>query len=170
MDFNQLNDACLILIASFDLFGRGLYRYSFRGVCEECPDLKLNDGAVRVFINTKGINRKDFSQEFLDFMEYLMDTTDERAEKTSSEKIKAMHREVQKIRASEEMGVKYMQKWEERVYDRLDGIEEGKAEGRAGINKLNQALLRDNRLDDLVRSTTDPNFQEVLLKEYHISA
>ena len=95
-----------------------------------------------------------------------MDTADERAEEASSEKIKAMHREVQKIRVSEEMGVKYMQKWEERVYDRLDGIEEGKAD----INKLNQALLCDNRLDDMVRSTTDPNFQEALLKEYHISA
>lgn len=166
VDFNLLNDTCLILITPFDLFGRGLYRYTFSGACEECPDLKLNDGAVRVFINTKGKNCKDFSQEFLDFMEYLMDTSDEKAMKTSSERVKMMHKEVQKIRASEQMGVKYMQKWEERVYDRLEGKEEAKAD----LNKLNQALLRDNRLEDLVRSTTDPEFQEALLREYHISA
>lgn len=59
-----------------------------------------------------------------------------------------------------------MQKWEERVYDWL----EGKAEAKADINKLNQALLRDNPLEDLERSTTDPEFQEALLREYHISA
>lgn len=168
VDFNLLNDSCLILIAPFDIFGRGLYRYTFCGVCQECPDLKLQDGAVRVFINTNGTNRKDFSREFLDFMEYLMNTTDENAAKTVSGRIKAMHREVQRIRASEEMGVKFMQKWEERVYDRLDGKAEGKAEGKAGINKLIQALIRDNRQEDLLRSTIDSDFQEELLKEYCI--
>lgn len=174
VDFNLLNDTCLILITPFDLFGRSLYRYTFNGACEECPDLKIEDGAVRVFINTKGTNREDFTQEFLDFMEYLTDTSDARAAATESNLIKKLHREVQKIRASEEMGVKYMQKWEERVYDRMDGKEEGlvegEAKGKSNINQLIQALIQDNRLDDLIRSATDPEFQERLLKEYHISA
>ena len=106
----------------------GILRYTFNGVCEECPDLRINDGAVRVFINTKGTNRDAFTQEFLDFMEYLTDTSDERAEVTESAKIRGLHREVQRIMTSEEMGVKYMQKWEERVYDRMDGKEEGLAD------------------------------------------
>lgn len=127
--------------------------------------MKIEDGALRVFINTKGSNRKDFSQEFLDFMDYLMVTSDENAAKTSSERVKAMHREVHKIRVSEEMGVKYMQRWEERAYDRLDG----KAEGKAVVNKLIQALIRDNRQEDLLRSATDQEFQEELLREYRIS-
>lgn len=169
MDFNLLNDSCLILIAPFDLFGRGLYRYTFCGVCQECHDLKIEDGALRVFINTKGTNREDFSQEFLDFMDYLMATTDENAAKTSSERVKAIHKVVQKKRASEEMGVKYMQRWEERAYDRLDGKAEGKAEGKAVINMLIQALIRDNRQEDLIRSATDQEFQEELLREYSIS-
>ena len=54
VNFNQLNDSCFILIAPFDLFGKGLYRYTFEGMCRECPELKIEDGAVRVFINTKG--------------------------------------------------------------------------------------------------------------------
>lgn len=61
IDFNLLNDSCFIMIAPFDIFGRGLYRYTFEGTCRECPDLKIGDGAVRVFINTKGSNWKDFS-------------------------------------------------------------------------------------------------------------
>ena len=164
VNFNLLNDTCLILIAPFDLFGKDLYRYTFSGTCEECLELRLQDGAVRVFINTKGKNRSDFSQEFLEFMEYLTDTSDQRAESSSSERIKIIHKEVQKIKTSEKMGVKYMQKWEERVYDRL----EGKKEAKDSLNKLNQALIRDNRLEDLVRSTTDLKFQEELLQEYHI--
>lgn len=47
--------------------------------------------------------------------------------RSSSEKIHRIHKKIQGIRMSEEMGVKYMQKWEERVYDRLDGKAEGKA-------------------------------------------
>ena len=73
-DFNELNDSFLIMIAPFDLFGKGLYRYTFEGTCKECPELKLEDGAIKVFINMKGTNREDFSEEFLEFMEYLNQT------------------------------------------------------------------------------------------------
>lgn len=33
MDFNLLNDSLFIMIAPFDIFGRGLYRYTFEEVC-----------------------------------------------------------------------------------------------------------------------------------------
>lgn len=87
----------------------------------ECPDLRLDDGAVRVFINTKGTNREAFSQEFLDFMEYLSNTTDEEAEHTGSRKIKRIHERICQIRKSEKAGVKYMQRWEELAYAKEDG-------------------------------------------------
>ncbi len=126
-DFNLLNDSCLILIAPFDLFNRGLYRYTFEGTCLECPDLKLEDGAVRVFINTTGKNRQEFSQEFLDFMKYINTTTDQIASTTASHKIKLIHDKVKKVKLSERMGVKYMQLWEEKAYI----MEEARAEGLA---------------------------------------
>lgn len=128
-DFNILNESCFILIAPFDIFGRGLYRYTFEGVCRECPDLRLNDGSLRVFINTKGKNRVDFSQEFLDFMKYIGKTTDETAENTESEKIKRIHRRVCQVRKSEKAGVKLMQRWEEIAFAKEEGKEEGREEG-----------------------------------------
>lgn len=130
-DFNLLNDSCFIMIAPFDLFGKGLYRYTFEGVCRECPDLKLEDGAIRIFINTKGKNREDFSGEFLEFMEYIGNTTDETAEHVTSRRIKGIHEKVRRIRKSEKAGVKYMQRWEELEYAREDGREEGRTEGKA---------------------------------------
>ena len=107
-DFNLLNDSCFILIAPFDLFGKGLFRYTFEGTCRECPELKLKDGAVRVFINLKGKNREDFSQEFLDFMKYIMDTSNQMAESVVSSRIKKIHEKIKKIRNSEKMGVKFI--------------------------------------------------------------
>lgn len=143
MDFNLLNDSLFIMIAPFDIFGRGLYRYTFEEVCRECPDLKLDDGAVRIFINTKGTNREDFSQEFLNFMKYLENTTDENAEKSGSERIKKIHEKVCRIRKSEKAGIKYMQRWEELEYAKQDGREEGIKE-----NALNTAkrMLEDGKL------------------------
>lgn len=124
-DFNLLNDSCFILIAPFDLFGKGLFRYTFEGTCRECPELKLGDGAIRVFINLKGKNREDFSQEFLEFMQYIMKTTNQVAENSISRRIKKIHEKIKKIRSSEKIGVKFMQRWEELVYARQDGVAEG---------------------------------------------
>ena len=125
IDFNKLNDSCMVFIAPFDIFGRGLYRYTFEGVCRECPDLKLNDGALRIFINTKGENREDFTQEFLDFCDYVTDTTDEVVERSKSDKIKLIHKYVSGIRRSEKMGAKYMQRWEELKNAQNEGMQKG---------------------------------------------
>lgn len=143
-DFNLLNDSCFILIAPFDLFGRGLYRYTFEGACRECLDLKIEDGAVRVFINTKGKNGQGFSREFLDFMAYITSSTDETAGRAESGRIKLIHERVQKIRKSEKMGVKYMQFWEEKAYAREEGLEEGIVKGmkEGESRKLIQLICR----------------------------
>lgn len=142
-DFNKLNDVCLVFIAPFDIFGRGLYRYTFEGVCRECPDLKLQDGALRIFINTRGKNREAFSQEFLDFCDYVTESSDRVAERSESERIKRIHNRVKGIRASEKMGVKFMQRWEELAYARDEGHAEGRAEGRkAGIELGLKSLVR----------------------------
>ena len=48
---------------------------------------------------------------------------------SESERIRKIHSFVQKIRSSEEMGVKYMQAWEEKVLEREEGRKEGRDEG-----------------------------------------
>ena len=90
-DFNRLSDLYIILIAPFDLFGKGLCRYTFRMRCDESRDLELGDGAVRIFLNTRGTDREGIG---------------------------------------EEVSVRYMQAWEEKIYDRMEGREEGIAIGR----------------------------------------
>ena len=155
VDFNDLNDLTTILIAPFDIFGYGLYRYTFEEYCQEVPELKLNDGARRIFINTKGNNPEDFSEEFLDLMEYINKTTDVVAEKSTSNKIQKIHSRVRRVKDSEKVGVKLMQAWEERYYDRLEAREAGLAEGelravlRMTCKKLRKGLSVPEIAEDL---------------------
>ena len=128
-DFNLLNNSCFILITPFDLFDRGLYRYTFEGRCRECPDLKLKDGAVRIFINTRGKNAGEFSSEFLELMRYIEKSTDETAETLESPRVKRIHERVCQVRRFEKVGLKYIKRCEELAYEREDGIKMGRAKG-----------------------------------------
>ena len=58
------------------------------------------------------------------------------AASTDSQRIKRIHRRVRKVRLSEEVGVKYMQAWEERYYEREEWKEEG------AHNKLRELAIK----------------------------
>ncbi len=145
-NFNRINDTCMIMVAPFDIFGKGLYRYTFEGVCRECPELKLNDGALRIFINTQGTNDNDFSDEFLELMKYIECTNDEVGSKLTGKRAKVIYKYVTKVKLSEKMGAKYMQWWEELELAREQGIEQGVAAGelRLLIKKIITKLNKNN--------------------------
>ena len=48
------------------------------------------------------------------------------------------------------------------------GIEQGVEKGKTQILTLNSYLIRDDRLEDLKKSTTDSDFLNQLLKEYEL--
>ncbi len=129
-DYNLLNTTYIILITTFDLFGYGRYQYTFEARCKEEPECVLEDKAVRVFLNTKGKNDGEVSEELVNFLHYVEHTTDVAAENSGSERIQRIHSRVRKVKASEEVGVKYMQAWEEKYYEREEGREEGIKQGR----------------------------------------
>lgn len=131
VNFNALNDTYIIMITPFDLFGAGKYCYTFQNFCREDKGIVLKDGAVRIFLNTKGKNDGEVSRELVDFLHYVECTDEMFALQSGSENIRKIHGCVKKIKSSEEMGVKYMQAWEEKVLERERGKEEGRAEGRA---------------------------------------
>ena len=71
-------------------------------------------------------------------------STDETAERAGSERIARLHEKISDIKASEEIGVKFMNAWEEKLLDRQDGYDEGKREGLAeGEKKGRQAGLKE---------------------------
>ena len=164
--FNLLNDTCIIMITPFDLFGKGKYCYTFHPYCEEEPDLRLEDGAVRIFLNSHGTNRDEVSEELVALLEY-METMDADKIGDDSENLKKLHEYVEQIKASEEIGVKYMQKWEELEYEREEGREEGRKEGRIvgrkveEISILRRLLKKKNRDEETVADDLDLSLEYV---------
>ena len=61
LNFGRMNDVYIIFIAPFDLFGEKKYMYTFRMTCDEVPGMALNDGAVRIFLNTDVENDDEVS-------------------------------------------------------------------------------------------------------------
>lgn len=128
-DYNLLNQSFIIMIMTFDLFGYGKYMYTFESRCREVPECGLLDGAVRIFLNTKGKNDDEVSEELAEFLHYIENSTDEEADRAKSERVRRIHNRVCKVKANEEIGVRYMQAWEEKYYEREEGREEGRRYG-----------------------------------------
>ena len=174
VSFHHLPESYLIMITPFDLWGYGKYRYTFRMRCEEQPDLYLEDGIGRIFLNTRGTNDGEVNPELAELLHYMENSTDETAEMCRSEKVRELHRRVSEVKASEEFGVKYMQAWEEKIYERMEGKEEGLAEGmekgrelgEKRVSALTQCLLKAKRYDDLERAAADGEYRERLCREY----
>ena len=76
VDFNTLNDIYIIIISPFDLFGLKRYRYTFRMKCDEENELRLEDGAVRIFLNTRGENYEEVNPELTELLRYMEHTTE----------------------------------------------------------------------------------------------
>ena len=146
------------MITPFDLFGKGRYCYTFHPYCEEEPDLRLDDGAVRIFLNSHGTNRNEVSEELVALLEY-METMDADKIGDDSENLKKLHDYVEQIKASEEIGVKYMQKWEELEYEREDAREEGRKVEE--ISVLRRLLKKKNRDEDTVADDLDLSLEYV---------
>ena len=128
VDFSNMKDCYSIIIAPFDLFGRGLYQYTFQMTCAETGQ-PLEDGATRIFLNTHGKNSEDISPELKELLYYMEHTTEEISCSTS--RLQQIKNHVNIVKSSEEIGVKYMQEWEEKILEKRKARAEGLAEGRA---------------------------------------
>ncbi len=129
-DFNKLNPVYIIVITPFDLFGYGLYRYTFHGQCDEIPELQLEDDATRIFFNTRGTRNDFVTPELIELLHY-MEHTNEPTMATKSEKLHRLQENVKSIQDNAEVGVKYMQLWEEFAFERSEARAEGRAVGLA---------------------------------------
>ena len=188
-DFNELNPVCIILIAPFDLGGEELYRYTYQMTCDEVPGLPLGDGGIRIFLNTHGKHPELVSPELVELLTYIENTREEVSEQCTSQRIKEMHRRVEKIRASEEVRAKYMQEWEERALERQEaeargreegerigeargearGRKEGEAIGAARLSRLCSMLISEQKQEELNLVLTDEAYREEKYQEYGIS-
>ena len=169
INFNLLKDIYIIMIAPFDLFEQGKFRYTFRMKCEESEELNLEDGVIRIFFNTKGKNKYEVSPELVELLEYMEDTTKKQQVQSPNEKIRIIKRRVSQVKLSEEMGVRYMQAWEEKVMEREEGRKEGyefgQQVGKDQMSQLIRLLLKEKRYEELERASEDQEYCKKLMEE-----
>ena len=133
-DYDEIMPAYVIFICPFDLFGKGLHRYTFMNFCKEDFSIPLGDGSAKIFLNTKG-TAGDVSKEVLAFLNYvngiaapddeyvsLLDQAVKRARKNAVWRREFMNYE---------MEMRY-----ERKMARKEGLAEGRAEGRTEGEQL----------------------------------
>ena len=99
------------------------------------PELKLDDGATRIFLNTKGKHPELVSPELIELLKYMERSTDEVSRELKSKRIQEMHRRVCQIKVSEKAEVKYMQTWEEKILIKQEGIAEGRLEEKKELTR-----------------------------------
>ena len=108
------------------------YRYTFRMNCMENKERILGDGAVRIFLNTRGKNPQDVSPELVQLLHFMEHTNDPPPPGGECEKVQKLRRKIENIKANEEVGVRFMHAWEERELDRIEarnaGLEAGRTE------------------------------------------
>ena len=94
-----------------------------------------DDGATRIFLNTRGGHPELVSPELIELLKYMEHSTDEVSEVCKSERIQKIHRRICQIKASEKTEVKYMQSWEEKILIKQEGIAEGRLEEKQEFMK-----------------------------------
>jgi flagellar biosynthesis/type III secretory pathway protein FliH len=69
--------------------------------------------------------------ELVEFLNYMEHTDEQTARDCTNSAIREMQKHIEAIKGSEEIGVKYMQEWEERTIEVQKAKEEGHASGLA---------------------------------------
>lgn len=107
--YDQLKNVIIVMITPFDPFGRNRMIYTIRNRCVEDPDMPYDDGAVTIFLYTRGI-QGIVSKELRQLLTYMEHTTKGNA---CNDDLQEMHRIVEQVKQSEEVELSYMSMYEE---------------------------------------------------------
>ena len=172
INYNKLNDCYVIFICDFDLFKRGKYCYTFEERCLEVPDLALEDGTRKIFLNMKGKNENEANPELVEFLKYVKKTEDADFE---SERMKRLAQRVKHVKESREVEARYMTMLihdkEIEMDAREEGIKEGKKEGikegrnAANIENAQRMLLKDIQISLIMEITDLPKEKVEKIKQ-----
>ena len=151
--FDGLKPAYIVVICGFDLFGYGLYRYTFDNRCKEVPDLVMGDECQKIILNTKGKNDHEVEKALVDFLHYVEKSSEENVPEDCDERLKHLHKKISEIKSNEQMGVSYM-KMEER--DRLireEGEKKGEKIGeiKVLISFIRRAIQKNEDIGSIVK-------------------
>ena len=122
--YRDLPENILIFICTFDPFDRDFPRYTFQYICNEDKRLKLKDGSIRIFLNTKATKLSALDHKLQAFYHYLQNgVVESDLTQTISDSITTLKNNSNERR--------FYMTWTVKMADaRYDGYEEGFDKGR----------------------------------------
>lgn len=118
--YKQLPSTTIIFITQDDIFGKDLAMYTFVEQCEEVPELSLEDGTSKIFLNMTSRNGRPELVSLLQYMKYT--TLNNENVTVKDDRILSLDRIVEEVKQSEE--------WEAVRMNILEiGFEQGKERG-----------------------------------------
>lgn len=156
--YKNLPSTVIIFITQEDIFGKDLAMYTFSERCEEIPDLSLEDGTSKLFLN---MTSKNGRPELISLLQYMKDTTlDNSNVSVKDERILHLDRIVNEVKQSEEWEAVEMNIFEIGMeHGREVGMEQGIERGKAlGIEEGRRQSLRM-----LVKNV------ELSMKNFHVN-
>ena len=141
--------------------------------CDEIPGLKLQDGATRIFLNTHGTDAEGVSEELIQLLRYFEQTTEENAAGSHSQKIENLQKRVEEIKKNEKVGIRYMNAFEEKMWERREGEMIGEKRGKKIGERIGEERGRKEGLAqgektkqrEIARKMVEKNLDFVLIKE-----
>jgi len=100
--YKNLKDSYVIFICREDIFGEGLYKYTFENICLELDGLKLKDGAYKIVFNTQG-SKGDVCESILAFLNAIEGIS------SNNPLVKQLEAAALEIKADEKWREAYMQ-------------------------------------------------------------
>lgn len=165
--FKDVDDNYVVFICTFDPFGEGHARYTFKTTCVECDSVEPADGAVSYVYNAAG-DLSQVEEPVAELLEYILSNDAGRGDGLARE----LARAVDAACNSEElkMGI---HTWEQEMEDRYDygvrvGREEGLEEGASRMNALFAAMIAAGiSADDIVAMVSESD-KESLYEQYGV--
>ena len=128
----------MIMITTFDPFGKGGIIYTFENTCKEYPDIENKDGLKYIYFNTAGT--KGGTETIKQLLSYLKHS---KIENVTNEKISHIHDYVETVKQTAEVRDRYMTIGELMDVSKAEGKIEGRAEGAldAYVSLIKDGLL-----------------------------
>lgn len=152
--YKELPSTVVTFITQEDIFGRDQAKYTFTERCRECPDLELEDGTTKIFLN---MTSKNGDPELISLLQYMKDTRSDNPNILCwDNRLVQIDSVVNEVKQSEE--------WEAAQMSILSiGLERGQAIGEARGQAIGKArVLTELIVKKVKRGQTPEQIAELL--------
>ncbi|MDD6202173.1 MAG: Rpn family recombination-promoting nuclease/putative transposase [Lachnospiraceae bacterium] len=163
-NYCDLPPVYIIFICNFDPFGKGKCVYTFEMMCNAEEPFALEDGAKRVFLNTKGKDTANVPKTLIHFLQYVNNSTDHYVKIIHDKRIDRIHEKITKLKHNRTLEDNYMYLKEMLSNEKQEGMKDGQEK----ILSLIRLMTQNGQEKEIPRLSEDEKFFEKMLRKYQL--